>query len=360
METKHLQLFIPGPTEVAPEVLAEMARPLIGHRTKEMSALQKDITEKMQKVFYTENLVILSTSSGSGLMEAAVRSCTAKRALCCSMGDFGTRWYKMAKANNVPADLIEVPLGKHVPAEEIDKALATGKYDLVTTTHSETATGVLNNLEEIAAVMKKYPEVVWCVDSVSAAAGVKVEVDKLGIDIFLTSTQKALGLPPGLAVASMNKKAYDRTADVEFRGVYFDLRAIYDRIVKKNYQYPSTPNVSLMYAMDKQLDRILEEGLDNRFARHAEMAEYTRAWAKKYFDIFPEENYCGNTLTVVENTRGISVADLNKELAKRGKTIANGYGDLKEKTFRIAHMGEINMEDIKALLADINDILGLE
>lgn len=360
MEIKHLQLFIPGPTEVAPEVLAEMAKPLIGHRTKEMSALQKDISEKMQKLFYTNNVIILSTSSGSGLMEGAVRSFTAKRALMCSMGDFGNRWYKMAKTNNVPADLIQVELGQHVPAEKIDEALATGKYDVVCTTHSETATGVLNNLEEIAAVVNKYPEVVWCVDSVSAAAGVKVEVDKLGIDFFLTSTQKALGLPPGMAVAAMSQKAYDRTADVEFRGVYFDMKAVYDRIVKKNFQYPSTPNVSLMYAMDKQLDRILEEGIENRFARHHEMAEYTRAWAKKYFDIFPEEGYRGDTLTVVTNTRGISVADLNKELAKRGKSIANGYGDLKEKTFRIAHMGEITLDDVKALLADINDILGLE
>lgn len=359
MDITHKQLFIPGPTEVAPEVLAEMARPLIGHRTKEISALQKAITEKLQQLFYTENLVLLSTSSGSGLMEAAVRSCTAKRALCTSMGDFGKRWYKMAVANNVPADLIEVPLGQFVPAEKIDAALATGEYDLLTTTHSETATGVANNLEDIAAVVKKYPNVVWCVDAVSSAGGMKIEVDRLGIDILLTSSHKALALPPGMAVCTMSQKAYDRTEVVEHRGVYFDLRAIYDRIAKKNYQYTSTPNVSLMYAMDKQLDRMLAEGLDARFARHQEMAAHTRAWAEKYFDIFPEKNHMADTLTVVANTRGISVADLNTELAKRGKTLANGYGDLKEKTFRIAHMGEISLDDVKALLADIEDILGL-
>lgn len=359
MEFEHKQLFIPGPTEVAPEVLDEMARPLIGHRTKEISELQKAISEKVQQVFYTNNTIILSTSSGSGLMEAAVRSCTAKRALCCSMGDFGTRWYKMAVSNNIPADIIEVPLGQHVPVEAIDEALATGKYDLLTTTHSETATGVVNNLVEIAEMMKKYPDVVWCVDSVSAAAGMKVEVDALGIDIFLTSSHKAFALPPGLAICSMSQKAYDRTADVPFRGTYFDLRALHDRVVKKNFQYTSTPNVSLMFALDKQLDRILEEGIENRFNRHTEMAEYTRAWASKYFDLFAEEGYRANTLTVVKNTREISVADLNKALAQRGKTLANGYGDLKEKTFRIAHMGEITLDDIKALLKDIEEILEL-
>ncbi|MBS5595137.1 MAG: alanine--glyoxylate aminotransferase family protein [Clostridiales bacterium] len=359
MQIDHKQLFIPGPTEVLPDVLDEMARPLIGHRTKEISALQKAITEKLQKVFYTENLVLLSTSSGSGLMEASVRSCTAKRALCCAMGDFGKRWYKMAVANNVPADLLEVDLGKHVPAEAIREALATGQYDLLTTTHSETATGVANNLEEIAEVVRDFPEIVWCVDGVSSAGGMKIEVDRLGIDILLTSTHKALALPPGMAVCTMSQKAYDRTAEVDHRGVYFDLRAIYDRITKKNYQYPSTPNVSLMYAMDKQLDHILAEGLDARFARHQAMADRCRAWAKEHFDLFPEEGYMATTLTVILNTRGISVADLNKALGERGKTMSNGYGDLKEKTFRIAHLGEVTMDDLNALLADIEDILGL-
>lgn len=356
----HQQLFIPGPTEVAPEVLEQMTKPLIGHRTKACSDLQRSISEKVQKLFYTENVVVLSTSSGSGLMESAIRSCTAKKALCCAMGSFGQRWYKMAVTNRVPADMMEVEWGKPVSAEALDKALATGEYDLVTTTHSETSTGVGNNLEELAQVINKYPEVVWCVDAVSSAGGMKIEMDRLGIDILLTSSHKALALPPGMAICAVSEKAYKRTFDVEFRGLYFDLQDLYNRVVKKNFQYPSTPNVSLMYAMDYQLSRILDEGLDNRFARHHAMAERCREWGRKYFELFPEEGYMVDTQTVIKNTRGISVADLNKELAKRGKTISNGYGDLKEKTFRIAHMGEIQMEDLDALLADIEDILDLK
>lgn len=355
----HKKLFIPGPVEVKQDVLDKMATPLIGHRTKEISELQGNICAKMQKVFYTDNLILLSTSSGSGFMEGAIRSCTAKKAAVFSVGAFGKRWYQMATGNNVPADLYEVEMGQAITPEMVDKALATGDYDLVTVTHNETSTGVMNPVEEIAEVVKKYPDVVFCVDTVSSAAGAKVEVDKLGIDICVTSTQKALGLPPGLAVCSMSEKAYNRAKTVENRGFYLDLVKVYDAVVKKPHQYPSTPNISLMFALDYQLDRILEEGLDNRFARHIEMAEYVRAWGRKHFELFADENYLSNTLTNIKNTKGISVKDLNAELGKRGYMISNGYGDLKEKTFRIAHMADTTLDEIKALLAEIEDILGL-
>ncbi|HPV02739.1 MAG TPA: aminotransferase class V-fold PLP-dependent enzyme, partial [Clostridiales bacterium] len=200
----HKKLFIPGPVEVRDDVLQKMATPMIGHRTKDASALQKSITEKLQKLMYTKNMILLSTSSGSGLMEGAVRSCTVKRAAVFSVGAFGDRWYKMAVSNNVPADLYSSEPGKPTTPEMVDKALATGKYDLITITHNETSTGVMNPVEEIAEVMKKYPEVVWCMDTVSSLGGVKIEVDKLGVDICITSTQKCLGLPPGMAICSFS------------------------------------------------------------------------------------------------------------------------------------------------------------
>ena len=354
---KHL--FIPGPVHVTEDVLAKMATPMIGHRTKEISALQRGISDKLRQVFYTQNEILLSTSSGSGLMEGAIRSCTAKRALVFSIGSFGDRWYKMAVTNNVPADKVAVPWGQAVTPEMVEEALAQGDYDLVAITHTETSTGVANPIEAIAPIMAKHPDIVWCVDAVSSACGAKIAVDELGIDILITSTQKALGLPPGMAICTISEKAYQRTFQVEHRGLYFDLQEIYNYLKKKDYQYPSTPNESLMFAMDYQLDKILSEGLDARFARHLAMAERTRAWAKQYFALFPDERYLANTLTVVENTRGISLAELNNELAKRGKTLSNGYGELKEKTFRIAHMADTTMEELEGLLADIEDILKL-
>ena len=355
----HKKLFIPGPTEVAAEVLEKMATPMMGHRCKAASVLQRSISDKLRQVFYTQNEILLSTSSGSGLMEGAVRSCTAKRAAVFSIGAFGDRWFKMAEANGVPADLFKSELGQITTPEMVEKALATGLYDLVALTHNETATGVTNPCEEIAAVMAKYPEVVWCVDAVSSAGGAKIDVDALGIDICITSAQKAFALPPGLAMATFSKKAYERTACVPNRGLYFDLREIYDFIQKKDYQYPSTPTLSHMFALDFQLDRMLEEGLDNRWARHAEMAAFVRAWAEEYFALYSDKNHLSNTLTVVENTRGISVSDLNKQLALRNKEISNGYGSMKEKCFRIAHMGEMQVSDMKEVTSDIVDILGL-
>lgn len=357
----HKKLFIPGPVEVRADVLEQLAKPMIGHRGKEASEIQRRISDNLRKLFFTESEILLSTTSGSGLMEGAIRSCTAKRAAVFSVGAFGKRWYEMAISNNVSADIFEVEMGQAITPEMVDKELATGKYDLVAVTHNETSTGVMNPVKEIGEVVKKYPEVVFIVDTVSSAAGTKIEVDNWGIDVCITSSQKALGLPPGLAVCTFSNKAKERAEKVPNRGFYLDLLALYKYIQKKDYQYPSTPSIPHMYALDYQLDYILnKEGLENRFARHIEMAKVVREWAKKNFELFPDENYLSNTLTTVKNNRGIDVSALNKELGKRGFQISNGYGSLKDETFRIAHMADCQMEDVQELLSNINDILGLE
>ncbi len=355
----HKKLFIPGPIEVSKDVLEKMSSPMIGHRSKEASQLQRNISNKLRTLFYTNNEILLSTSSGSGLMEASVRCLTKKRAAIFSIGSFGDRWYDMALSNGVPADLFKSELGSITTKEMVENVLSTNKYDLITITHNETSTGVMNPVCEISEVIKKYPDVMFCLDTVSSAGGVKIEVDKLGVDVCITSSQKALGLPPGLAVCTISDRAVEKARTVKNRGYYLDLVQLYDTLKKKDYQYPSTPNLSLMFALDYQLDKILEEGLENRFNRHLEMAQYTRSWAKKHFDIFTDERNASVTLTTVKNTRGISVKDLNIELGSRGFSISNGYGDLKEKTFRIAHMAELTLDEVKELLATIEEILGL-
>jgi aspartate aminotransferase-like enzyme len=355
----YKKLFIPGPVTVTEDVLQKMATPMIGHRGKEASNLQRSISDKLRKLMYTKNEILLSTSSGSGLMEGSIRSCTQKKAAVFSCGDFGNRWFAMAEDNNVPADKFEVAWGNPNLPEQVDQVLATGKYDLITVTHNETSTGIMNPVEEIAQVMTKYPEVIFCLDVVSSLGGVKIEVDKLGIDVCLTSSQKCLGLPPGLSLCSISEKALEAARKVKFRGTYFDLLQLYDYIQKKDYQYPSTPSLSHMFALDYQLDKIFEEGLENRFARHTEMADYVRAWAKDKFALFAQEEFASNTVTCVKNTREIKVADLNKALGERGYVISNGYGKLADKTFRIAHMNEATIMEIKELLSIIDEILGL-
>lgn len=356
----HKKLFIPGPVEVRQEVLNKMALPLIGHRGQDASMLQKNITNNLKKIFYTNEEILLSTSSGSGLMEGAIRSCTLKKAAVFSIGAFGNRWYEMAINNNVVADKFEKTWGQAFTKDEVDKILATGNYDLITITHNETSTGVMSPIEEIAEVVKKYPDVVFCVDAVSSAVGSKIEVDKLGIDILITSSQKCIGLPPGMAVCTFSTKAIKRAEKVRYRGMYSDLLALYKYIKKKNYQYPSTPSISHMYALDYQLNYIVnEEGLENRFNRHKAMAKITRDWGEKYFELYADKAYLSNTVTAIKNTKNIDFSYLNEELGKRGFQISNGYGALKDKTFRIAHMADCTVRDLNDLLENINDILKL-
>ncbi|MGL5244103.1 MAG: pyridoxal-phosphate-dependent aminotransferase family protein, partial [Sarcina sp.] len=298
----HKKLFIPGPVEVREDVLKQMSKPMIGHRGQEASNLQHRISDNLRKLFYTNNEILLSTTSGSGLMEGAIRSCTLKKAAVFSIGAFGDRWYDMAIQNNVPVDKFSVEWGEVITSKMVKEVLQTGNYDLIAITHNETSTGVMNPIEDIAKVVKAYPDVIFCVDMVSSASGSKVEVDKLGIYICITSSQKAIGLPPGIAMCTFSNKAKERAEKVKFRGTYLDLLSLYKYIKKKDYQYPSTPSISHMYALDYQLEYIInEEGLENRFNRHKEMAQVVRIWAKKHFEIFPDEKYCSDTVTTIKN-----------------------------------------------------------
>ncbi|MFH1257025.1 MAG: alanine--glyoxylate aminotransferase family protein [Candidatus Diapherotrites archaeon] len=351
----HKKLFIPGPIEVRSEVLQKMSSPMIGHRDKEFSELFNEIIPKMQKLLYTQNRIFLSTSSGTGLMEAAVRNCTDKKCLNLVCGAFSDRWHGMTQENGKECEAVKVEWGKAIKPEMVREKLDTGEFDAITLVHNETSTGVMNPLQEIAEVMKEFPETLFLVDTVSSMAGVKIEVDKLGIDVCLSSSQKALGLPPGLAVCSVSEKALEKAKTVKNRGHYFDFLAFLKSYEKG--QTPTTPCIPHFFALNHQLDHILKEGLDNRFARHEKMAGIGRKWAKENFELFPEKGYESVTLTAVKNNKGIVVADLNAELAKKGFLISNGYKELKEKTFRIAHMGDTQPEELEELLKVMDEII---
>lgn len=355
-----MKLFIPGPTNVHPDVLAKMATPMIGHRTPEASELQKSISDKLKKLMYTENKIVLSTSSGTGLMEGAIRSITLKKAIVFSTGAFGKRWHELALLNGIDADLHEVESGNPVLPETVDHFLKTGKYDSMAITHNETSTGVMNPLEIISEVMQKYPEVIWMVDAVSSLGGVKIETDKLGIDVCISSSQKALALPPGLSLASISEKTEERLKKIGHKGFYLDLLTLCEYIDKRNNQYSCTPSLPHMFALDFQLDRIFKEGLENRYIRHIEIAEYMITWANHFFKVYPIPGFESLTVTCIKNIRQINIPELNKELQLRNMVLSNGYGSLKDKTFRIGHMGEINIEDMMELTTAMEEILKLK
>lgn len=330
---------------------------MIGHRTAEASALQRRISDQLRKLMFTNNKIILSTSSGTGLMEGAIRSLTAKKAIVFSVGSFGKRWWELAKLNGIEADLHEEKPGDPTMPQTVDQYLKTGKYDVVTITHNETSTGIMNPVEAISEVIKKYPDVIWMVDTVSSLGGARIEVDALGIDVCISSSQKALALPPGLALASVSKKAEEKLKKIGPRGYYLDLHTLCDFIDKKNYQYSCTPSLSHMFALDFQLERIMKEGLENRFIRHMEMAEYTINWANELFKTFPMPGFESMTVTCIENTRKINITELNNFLKEKQMVISNGYGSLKDKTFRIGHMGELTLDDVIAVTTEIENFI---
>jgi len=352
----HKRLFIPGPTEVTVENLSALAQPQVGHRSAEFKALYASVIPKLRKLLGTQGKVFLFTSSSTGVWEAAIRNCVRDRVLCCMQGAFSDRWYKVAGSNGKQADELKVEWGRAITAEMIDKALSAGKYDAITVVHNETSTGVMNRLDEIAAVMRKHPDVMFLVDAVSSMAGTPIDVDALGIDVCLAGLQKAFSLPAGLAVASVSDRALEKAKTVEQRGYYFDFLEVlkYD----ERDQTPSTPAIPQIFALDAQLDSIFEEGRENRFGRHAMLAQLVRDWGRRHFQLFAEEGFESATITCVKNTRGLSVAELNSELGRQWAMISNGYGVLKEQTFRIAHMGDTQEWEIRGLLATLDRIVG--
>lgn len=354
----HKRLFTPGPTEVRPEILKELSTPQVHHRSPEFSELYAEIQPKLQKLLYTKNPVFLFTSSSTGAMEAAVTNLVTKRCLNLVNGAFSKRWHEVTVANGVPCDAFEIDWEVALKPEMVDEQLKSGKYDAVTLVFNETSTGLMNPLREIAEVVSRYPEVFFLVDAVSAMAGVKIETDAWNIDFVLAGVQKAFALPAGLAVASVSERALSRAQAVPPRSYYFNLTKMHKSHLKN--QTPSTPAIPHLFALNTQLNDMLDEGLDERFARHEAMAKIVRSWAVKYFDIYPEEGYWSKTLTCVKNTRGIAVADLINTLAEDyNLRISNGYGAIKEKTFRIAHMGDTQVDEIEGLLRVIETVLNL-
>ncbi len=350
------KLFIPGPTDVNPDVLKAQAQPMLGHRSQEFQDLYARLQPRLQRVFQTEARVYVAASSGSGLWEGAMRSLVRDRLLLCVCGAFGQRWADVAQGNGLDFDQLDVEWGEPNLPEQVVSALAKQRYDTLAVVHNETSTGIENPVSEIVqAARDSQPNLVVMVDAVSSAAGVQILTDKWDLDVVVSSSQKCFALPPGLAFAAVSDRALERAAQVPHRGWYFDLRLL-EKYHRRNYT-PATPAISLLYALDFQLDRILSEGIEARQARHEQMANLVQTWAQENFTLFAGEGYRSRTVTAVRNTQEMDIPALNAHLAQYDMTIANGYGPLKNKTFRIGHMGEIRPSDIEELLGHIDEFL---
>lgn len=357
------RFFLPGPTEVRPEVLAAQAQPLIGHRGEPMRALVAELQLGLQQLFRTERPVFVGTCSATGFMEAAIRNGVRRRVLCLVNGAFSQRFHQIALACGLEAEALEVPWGDaHDPAQ-VERALSEGRYDGVTVVHSETSTGVLNPIAELSWVVHGFEDTVLLVDSVSGLGGAPVHTDQWALDFVLTGSQKALALPPGLAFAVASARLMQRAAELPGRGAYFDLME-HQRALDRQ-ELPNTPAISLLYALREQLRAIHGgEGLAQRWERHRQMAVLVWNWVDWMregrgipISILADAPCRSPTVSCMRLPQGITGPEMVQRLRAKGFVIGAGYGKLKHETIRIGHMGDHTLEGLELLLEALQEEL---
>jgi aspartate aminotransferase-like enzyme len=359
----HVKLYIPGPIEVSEKTFKALCSPMIGHRGQGFKDLYAKVQPQLQQLLSTKQLVYLSTSSAWGVMEGAIRNLVQKKVLNCMCGAFSDKWFDVSKKCGKPAEALQVDWGSPIRADAVDKKLATGEFDALTLIHNETSTGTMSPLAEIAALKKKYPDVMFIVDAVSSMTALPIKFDELGIDVLLAGTQKAFALPPGLAVFVASPAALAKAATAKDRGYYFDFVEFEKNA--KDSMTPSTPSIPHIYALSSKLDEFYAEGLEQRYARHKKTNQLVHDWAAKHgFTLFPEKGYESVTLTCVNNGakaggRTVDVAKLQKLVKERGYLIDGGYGKIKGTTFRISNMGDETEGSMNQLIGALDEAIKL-
>jgi aspartate aminotransferase-like enzyme len=342
--------FIPGPTWVRPEILQEMTRPMIGHRSAEFRALFARIVPDLKTLFGTAQDVFVATCSGTALMEAALLNTAKQRVLVTTCGAFSERWLSIAESLGLEVDRLDAGWGNAVDAEELVDHLRSRRahYDAVTITHNETSTGVTNDVAALArAVRDESPDTLVLVDAVSSLGGIPVRFDEWGLDVCLASVQKGIALPPGITVFAVSQQALARAQKVPYRGTYFDFLSF-----KKNADdgsVPSTPSIPHFYALAAQLEQMIRgEGLEARYRRHVAMRDLTLERTARMAKAASDRAHASATVTALEPLR--DPEEIRDAMKKRGFTLGGGYGQWKSKTFRIGHMGDMTLDDVSAML----------
>ncbi len=325
----------------------------------ECADLIEDIQRKLPKVFFTEQTTLFLPSSGTGMWEASVRNCINKKALNCVNGAFSDRFRLVTELNGKANEVLEVPWGEAIKPEQVAERLSTGEFDAITLVHNETSTGVTSPIKEIAEAVRSAPngdDIMILVDSVSGLAGARIEVDAWDLDVVLSGSQKAFALPPGLAFVAVSDRAMAKAETVPNRGYYFDFLTLAKAM--KKFQTPSTPAISLLYALNVQLEAMMEEGMEARFERHLAMRDYTLDWAaSRGFTPYAEEGYRSPTVSTINNDHDIDIPALNTFLRTKGMFLSNGYGKFKGQNFRIGHMGDHQIADLEELFGHVDTFL---
>jgi aspartate aminotransferase-like enzyme len=352
------KLFAPGPVDVSKETFAAMCHPMIGHRGSDFEALYASLQPGLQEIFGTSRPVFLSTSSAWGVMEGALRNLARKKVLCLCCGAFSDKWLDVAKKCGFEAEAVQVEWGQAIDPEAVRAKLAEGGFDTVTFIHSETSTGVLNDLAGITKVVKSFPDTILIVDTVSSLSTVPMNMDTHGIDVMLAGVQKALALPPGLAVFAVSEAGMERAKSNSNRGYYFDFLEFAKNAAVNNT--PSTPAISILFGLQHILGEIAKEGFAQRQERHAKTNAMIAAWGARHgFELFAPEGRRSFALTCFKTPDGFDLSAFIKNLKNKHNFLINGgYGKIKGLTFRISNMGNETEASMQELIDAMDDVLG--
>jgi aspartate aminotransferase-like enzyme len=360
MTDSRCRFFVPGPTWVRPEILQEMTRPMIGHRSPEFRELFGTINRNLKELFATAQTTFVMTTSGTGAMQAALENCVSRRVLVTTCGAFSERWYNIAESLGYEVDRLDAGWGNPVSPEALADHLARhsrAHYDAITFTQNETSTGVTNDIAGLIEVVRDAaPDALVLVDAVSALAGIPFAFDAWGADVCLASVQKAIGLPPGITVVAASEAAIAKAKKHPYRGSYFDFISYKEKA--EDDSVPSTPALPQFFALAAQLEYIMKtEGLEARFERHRQMRRLVHDRTAPYAALAGNTDAASATVTALVPQHR-TPESIRNEMKRRGYTLGGGYGEWKDRTFRIGHMGDMPMADLDAMLTVLTEVAG--
>jgi aspartate aminotransferase-like enzyme len=348
------RLLTPGPTAVPPDVLAALAEPVLHHRGPDFKRVFARVRGRLRQVFRTENEVLLLTASGSGAFESAVANLLSpgERVLVGTWGEFGERWAKLAAAYGCDVETLAYEWGEAPSPADLAGRLEETGAEVALLVHSETSTGVVADLEGLAAACREAGALA-VVDAVSSLGAVPVETDAWGLDVVVTGSQKARMSPPGLGFVAVSERALERSRAATSPRFYWDWQALLASQAKDTTRF--TPAVSTVVALDAALGLLLDEGLETAFARHVALGRACRAGVKAMgLELYSPDDDRSAVLTAVLTPEGVDAVELRLALRDRhGITIAGGHGEIADRLFRIGHIGWVDVFDITTALAAV-------
>lgn len=357
--SESCRYFVPGPVWVRPEIRRALDAPMIGHRSREFRDLFTSIEGKLRRLFHTEQHVFVATASGTGLMEGALLNTVPRSVLVTTVGAFSERWEGIASHLGLEVDHLHHEWGTAVDERALADRFVGRRhhFDAVTITHNETSTGLINDLELLSEIVHEGSnDTLVLVDAVSSLGSAPIHFDEWGLDVCLASTQKGLGLPPGLTVFAVSERAMERARAKPYRGTYFDFLE-FERNARERQSTPFTPSIPLFYALDQQLDFILDtETLPGRWERHAEMRNVTIECCSKFARLMVEREHASPSVSAFEPLGDRSGDDIIAAMRENGFVIGGGYGSWKGRTFRIGHMGDVTVPDLQSMLDTLEKV----